>query len=328
MSIDSAIAELRELARPGLPVIQRPIDNTAMSAFSRCPREYFFSMFQHRRSGRLSPSLAFGRIWHKILETHYRTDGDKHAVVAAALDHWEEPYQPDPAKPDYRSLERSVIEYDKYVSQYGLPLKEVGKTVFFHGQPLIELPASALAGELIHPWAVKIDRVIEIDGLYWIEDHKTTSRFDKHYFSQYLLSNQMMGYAYQAQHLLPDIKIQGVRINLLHVLTSTSNFKREPIPFSREKLQHWARNTNAWIRRLASAQEAYNSLLEEGMTIDEARDLAFPGHFGDDGCSRKFGLCGYFEVCSASPLLRSKMLTRNFPEQHPWNPLNIDGDDD
>lgn len=308
----SSVAAEAVLPKPRgsfLPVIDRPIDNTALSVYMTCPREYKFSMVMHRRSDGRSPALVYGTAWHKALETHYKTRGDRDAVIYETTMQWEGHNSPD----DYRTLDRVLLDYDRYVAKYGMPdgpLDE-GKTI---GVPdLVEISTEVLVPGLLHPWTVKLDRFIEDGSMVWIEDHKTTSRLDKHYFKQFWLSNQMKGYTTVAKQLLPGRIIAGVRINLAHVLTNKTEFHRQTFPFNPEILQEWAQNSNVWLKRLAHDYE----LLAAG------DPEAFPGHYGDNGCSRKFGMCGYHEICQSTPRVRQVLLEREFAFE-PWNPLETD----
>jgi hypothetical protein len=183
-----------------LPVINRPLDNTAMSTYMACPREYDFSMRQHRRGKGKKPSLVFGSGWHVAMEAHYSTGGDRTAVQKAILERWEG----HDAVDDYRTVERVLLDYDAYRKKWGAdPTKEAAKTVGYPNEPLVEIATNAMGGGLLHPYAGKLDRIINLEGDIYIEDHKTTSRLDKHYFKQFSLSNQMFGYHFLGKQLLP-----------------------------------------------------------------------------------------------------------------------------
>lgn len=309
------------IQRSYLPVIDRPLDNTALQAYMRCPREYWMSMVLHRRPKGKSAPLVFGTAWHKALEIHYRSNGNRDLVHLAVAQAWEG----HDAADDYRTLNRVLLEYDKYVKHYGPPGREDAKTLGSGADAVVEMSTNAQGDDLLHPWAGKIDRIIELNGLYYIEDHKTTSRFDKNYFRQFDLSNQMMGYTYLGKQILPNLNIVGVRINLLHVLTEKSAFHRQLFTFSPPQIKEWTVNSNHWMARLARDYEQVKADIEAGL-YDPAVDLAppsFPGHYGDDGCSRKFGMCAYHPVCSSSPKIRKDVLEREF-DINPWNPLEAD----
>jgi hypothetical protein len=281
-----------------------------------CPREYYLGMVLHRRGKGKSPALVFGSAWHKAMEIHYKSGGDRDLVHYAVTQAWEGHDSAD----DYRTLNRVLLDYDRYRKQYGDdPTGEDAKTVGTVGDMLVELSTNAQGAALVHPWAGKLDRIIQLDGLYYVEDHKTTSRLDKHFFRQFELSNQMMGYTYLAKALLPQLPVVGVRINVSHVLTAKTEFHRKLITFSPAQITRWTAQTNIWMTKLS---EDYEQLKVEAGLIP---DVAFPQHFGDNGCSRKYGMCGYWPICSSSPKLQEGVLLREY-EINPWNPLEADAD--
>lgn len=298
----------------GLSGIDRVLDNTAVSTYQTCPREYYFSMVLHRRSSEVGHApLVYGRVWHKILEVHYRTGGDESAVFEAALVCWDQGHG---AVGDHRTLERALLDYRKYAQKYGAA--DIAETVGYPDNPLVELPINCQGEGLIHPYAGKIDRLVRIGKQIYVEDHKTTSRLDKYYFTGFDLSSQMLGYTYLAQQLMPGETVAGVRINVAHVLKDSTVFpERQLFTFSPDRIAEWVRNTNIWMSRINGEME----WMEENGGV---QDTAFPGHYGTNGCDRKFGLCQYHRVCSVSPRIRQRALEAEFPETTPWNPLAVE----
>lgn len=289
-----------------LPVIDRPIDNTAMTTYMTCPRKYDLSMRQHRRraeSGK-SPALAYGSAWHAVLEAHYKTGGNADVVFLALQQAWEDHGKVD----DHRTLDRVWLEYNKYVEKYGSPDNETAKTVGYPDSPLVEISANVTWDGAVHPYAGKIDRIIELQGQYYVEDHKTTSRMGDYYFKQFELSNQMMGYVWIARMLMPSIHIAGVRINAHCVLKRESKFQREILSFSDDRLEEWAANYNNWAQQLRNAYETN----------------FFPGNYS--ACDGKYSMCEYAGVCSMPPRLRERTLEFEF-EINPWNPLEAKDND-
>lgn len=313
-----------------LPLLQRPIDNTALSAYMTCPREFLFSMVLHRRARETSQALSFGAIWHKVLEYHYKTGGDIVTVEDSVRAYHEK--HPSAPGSDYRTLERALMDYKEYLKKWPLG-KDLKATIGFPDRPMVEISTEIQGGDLAYPYAGKIDRAVSED-LDFIEDHKTTSRKESGYFEQFELSNQMKGYTYIANRLMPDRNIVGVRINLYHVLTRETNFDRQLITFSKAQLVEWAENYNKWFSRVKMEYWAW--LLQQGadpselgidnVLVDFLRGLdPFPAHFGDNGCSRKFGKCSYFHVCKLPPRVQMKALEQDF-DVKPWNPLDADED--
>ena len=315
-----AVMPVPEKPVGGLPYIDRPIDNTALQAYMTCPREFLFSMVMHRRLGESNKaSLGFGTLWHAILAMHYRSGGIRELVHAAAYKTGQGHDSPD----DYRTLDRALLDYDKYTKSR--PPDDCQDTIGFPEAPLVEIATNAKGDGLIHPWAGKLDRIRRYGGLIYVEDHKTTSRFDKNFWDQWELSNQMKGYTYLARQLFPDEKIAGVRVNLSHVLTANSEFKGQVFTFPEDVIEEWIVTTNEWMMRLNGDLENLHYWMSQGQDIWEAMIRCFPAHYGDNACSRKYGLCQYTPVCSLSPRLRQRVLEKEY-QLLPWNPLMIDGE--
>lgn len=317
--------ELVQLQARRSPWISRPIDNTALDAFMSCPRKYFYSMVLNRRGragGFQSPALAYGTTWHSIMEAHFKTGGNIQAVTDAAVASWKDHGNAD----DHRTLQRAVTEYGKFLQTYGTHDQDAavaGRTVGFPDQPVVECATELWFPGTIHPYTGKIDRIFELNGLYYVEDHKTTSAMGPTFFRQFDPSNQMMGYAGLAQ-LLTGLPIAGVRIAGHACLKTTSKHERQTILFSPGRLAEWVRNLNVWLGRLEKAHyvhEMQTATIGEGnLDEDEVDDLsAFPHNF--NACAGKYGACSYVDVCTYPAELRNQILEAEF-EDNPWNPLN------
>jgi hypothetical protein len=218
---------------------------------------------------------------------------------------WEETDRPD----DYRTLDRCKMEYERYLEQYGLPWTEEAKTVGWPHQPLVEISTELTWPGALHPYAGKIDRVILHQGLYYVEDHKTSSRKEQNYFRQFELKNQMIGYAFMAQ-LITGKPIAGVRINAHFVRTRDSENERSIVTFSQSRLKDWAANYNEWVQRI-----------ERDIERAARGEPAFPHNF--DACDAKYGMCQYAAVCSEGPAVRDRVLEQEFAVK-PWNPLEVE----
>ena len=292
-------------------------------------------MVLHRRNeGIPSPSLGYGGTWHKALETHYKAAECSEAdlvdqVLTAASEHWVDHQIPD----DFRTLQRLHLEYRKYLKRYGLPWREEARTVGWPDAPRVELSGEVAIPGARHPYAYKIDRIYKLQSQYFVEDHKTCSRFDKNFFRQFELDNQMMGYAYVAQ-LLTGKPIAGVRISAAVIHKNDSLFEQRTIPYSQPRLNDWARNLDVWQERIESSHELSDLILrgDHGQITNPTEfqngiDTAWPMNLW--ACSgRKYGNCGFIGVCSMPPHLRQRVLEEEF-EVKPWNPLEAeDGDVD
>lgn len=310
--------ELHQIQRS--PFIQRSIDNTALSQFMECPRKYYYGMVRNRRKGGANkPALSYGTTWHKILETHYKTGGDALAVKEAAIASWQPHENPD----DHRTLQRALKSYVSYLDRWGDHAGDSanhGKTVGFPENPVVELATELWWPGALHPYAGKIDRVFELQGLYYVEDHKTSSQLGPYYFNQFDPSNQMMGYAVLAQELT-GLPIAGVRINAHGVLKTQDKFERKIITYSQPRLVEWKENYNNWISKINRSMELI-TMPKENLGAKELMEMemgaAFPMQL--NACAGKYGPCQYVEVCTNAPHIREKILEFEY-EENPWDPM-------
>lgn len=293
-------------------VIGRSIDNTALAMYMTCPRKYLYGMVLNRRNdGAPSPALSYGSAWHKALETSYKAEPMSRdelydRVELEVAESWQQSTNPD----DYRTFQRCMVEYDKYLNKYGLPWEERERTVGWPDRPLVEIAIEAQIPGARHPYVGKIDRVIEAEGQFIVDDHKTASMFRSDYFRQWELDNQMIGYATIAG-IITGLPIAGVRIDLHVIRKSDSVFERQTIRFSQQRLDHWKQNYDYWLERIETEMDKWN---DPGKSAWDA----FPHNFA--ACSTKYGMCQYAGVCSMPPRLRQATLEADF-EEIPWNPL-------
>jgi hypothetical protein len=281
-------------------------------------------VLHRRRIGAQKAALAYGTTWHKMLEIHYKTGGDRDLVEAIAMHSWQDHANPD----DHRTLDRVLREYDAYVKRYGSVDEEAvgwGSTVGYPDQPAIEISTEVSWQSAYHPYTVKIDRIFQHQGLFYVEDHKTTSAMGAYYFKQFDPSAQMMGYAWIAQ-LVTGLPIAGVRINAHAVLKTQGKFERQTIPYSPDRLREWAANYNVQVKRLEASYQrlALAQKAIEGTGLDISSDAlldAFPHNYA--ACAAKYGQCQYSEVCATPVHIRKRVLEMDFTKDE-WNPLAAD----
>jgi hypothetical protein len=309
-------------------IIGRSIDNTVLSAYMRCPSEAFKAYWLHRRNeGHIpTPSLGFGSGWHHVMEANYKapesSESDLYDFVHMfAAERWED----HGIKDDFRTFDRLMLEYKKYLKQYGLPWREESKTLGWPTNPLVEIATEVAIPGARHPYTVKLDHPIRIGSQYAIEDHKTSSRQEAGYFKQYELDNQMMGYVCVGQRVTGHEMI-GARIAALFIRKNDSEHERRTIPFGQLRLQEWERNYDRWLDRIERDLQMYQYLLDKGDDQQTAMDTAFP--LNKWAChGRKYGHCSYVGTCALPPHLRQRALEEDFAVEV-WNPLEADGEVD
>ena len=285
-----------------LPVIDRPLDNTALSAYMDCPRRYKYSMVLHRaKGGRPRPALVFGTAWHAGLEAWYKggSEGDAIASIAA---NWEEHGQHD----DHRTLGRCIAAFQDFIKGPG---DDRENTLGYPAAPVVENSVNVQIPGTQYFWAGKIDRPIVLQGHLYIEDHKTTSQLGSYYFANYRLSNQMMGYTFLGQRITGE-PVNGVRINAYGVMKKEDKFAREVISYSSARIDDWVTEIIRWCERV-----------EYSYRNDE-----WPANY--NACyGGKYGPCQFVEVC-AYPLSRHKVVLEQDYTEKVWNPLAAVGAED
>jgi hypothetical protein len=331
-------------------LIGRPLDNTAEKDYQDCHWRYLASMVWHRRKdGPPSPPLGFGSGLHAVMEAHYKYVPPpalqpgalelRNPLAARALrdqiiqdmaeqveiyaeTQWEDHQVPD----DHRTFQRLMLDYKSYLKKYPLPWEGDDKTVGWPQAPMVEKAVELAVPGLRHPYTGKIDRVFKMQGQYYVDDHKHSSRVIN--FNEYTLSNQMMGYAVLGQ-LLTGQPIAGVRINGFIVHKGETLFERRIIPFSQKRLEGWVQDTDAWMARIESSMRALHvaeQTLGAAFRGDEEDVLsAFPRNH--NSCVHRYGMCGYAGICSLDPEIRMQSLAEDF-KVVPWNPLEAKVVDD
>lgn len=289
-------------------LVGRTIDNTALAAYMTCPRKYYYGYVLHRRKGGLpSPALCYGSGWHVALETAYKAQPmDAVDLVDLVRGEVGRRWQGSTDPNDYRTFDRCIVEFEHYLDKYGLPWLEPARTVGWPDAPLVEIAVELPVPGARHPYTGKLDHIIDANGQFLIEDHKTASQLRSDYFKQFEMDNQMIGYAVLAE-LVTGLPIAGVRINAHIIRKSDSVFERRTIQFTQERLKAWCVNYDHWLERI-----------ENSMMSSEG---PFPQNFS--ACAGKYGMCTYADVCSMPPRLQQATLEAYY-EVNPWNPLEAE----
>ncbi len=189
---------------------------------------------------------------------------------------------------------------------YGYKDTRQDHTVGWPESPAVEITTQIMLPIAQIPYAVRIDRFVEIEGLLYVEDHKTTSSLGPQFFREFELSAQMMGYA-RVGSLLLNRRVHGVRINAICTLKTTHKFERQIIPFTEERLLDWERQTGVAYRELERRYE----------------ENSWPKSYN---CTRRYGRCQYFDICTLPESLQLKALEQDF-DRVPWDPLAQHDDD-
>jgi hypothetical protein len=308
------------------------IDNSTLETFQTCSRSAFYYCVE-RRQRHPSPALAFGGAVHEALEHIYRygyTAAD--AAMQRGLDYLHAAAPPSPD--EWRTPAYLIETLQAYVKHYSLNDAIVPYNP--DNNPYVEIPFSLSLGEVIidaelpytyaqitdqdstEPcfinkltimWSGKIDIAAHYgDHRVYVVDHKTTSIAGPTFFSDFMLSQQMVGYNWALRKIL-DSPIAGTIVNALIIRKPTRTGKG--IEFERQTYFHQDWHVTEWQSDVLSEVSRFIYSL----TNDSWPKLT-------KWCFGKYGKCPYHEVCTLPPIQRHIMLSSPEYVNVTWSPLD------
>jgi len=170
-------------------------------------------------------------------------------------------------------------------------------------------PSTPVIIEELHVyWTGKIDALIQFTEGYFVMDHKTTSVAGPGFFKEFELSQQTIGYTWAARQIF-SLPIRGLLLNALIGRAPSKTgvaltFERQRYIYRDDQLEEWK----------SDVQSLINDYLFCLQTGDFPRKTK--------SCVSKYGTCGYHEVCSAPPSMRSHILSSDIYEPYTWTPLH------
>ena len=288
-------------------VIQFAWDSTSLGWLKRCPRLYYYHMYEGWQPSDESADLRFGIEFHKCTYDYeiLKADGIAHdealfhviRELLLRIDDW----NPDHQYKNPPNLIRSVIWYlDKFEND---PAKTY---ILDNGKPAVEVsfrfnldfgPPYVICGHL--------DRIVEYQNALFDMDYKTTTKtLGSYFFDQFEPDNQMSLYTLASKVIL-NVPIKGVIINGIQVAIDFTRPVRGITYRTDEQLDEWLNDLRYWI------------------TVAESYAKAGYWPMNDTACD-KYGGCAFRKICSKSPSVREAFLKADFVKrERPWNPLEI-----
>jgi hypothetical protein len=312
---------------PRLPENSLVFDNSTIELL-RCPREYFYSAERQRELVAERAGRNFGSTIHcgaAVRYTECRADAVSDEVVPkineAMRKHLDANPQPEE---DFRNFNHACTVMQAYNTHYGAePFRILLNPV--DQMPLVERSFLFPFGMVRTPngeprnlfYAGKIDAGIEDNSGCWSFDHKTTFMFGENWERQMAVDGGQVGYVWALRKTLPpEKKVLGYVINGIRIrkprrkdnftdeaLVDASDFKREPAYVSEIDIADWMRDTVALVEDILWYQQRHY----------------FPRHRWM--CTRKYGPCDFYDVCSLSPDQRENALMSNLFSDREWSPL-------
>ena len=294
-----------------MPSLIFELDNTYRGNFHLCKRKYFLSRELGLIPIRGSSALRYGSVWHAFIEgyySHIKENGwtrDGNAIKqaaeygAAVWQHETEAYGQSFDETDYRTLDNCAISFLEYCTEFQLDynMLKVIETEQMFNFPM-EVTNSEkkyfpnLANLDVH-FTGRLDVQIELSGMPWILEAKSTGQSIGIQCDRLHRSPQIIGYSYAGQHAL-DFPAEGCLVSI-HQLSSkrkkdgewgkmTRNFRRPPHIFTDEDLEAWRLSYLATCSELVEYQK---------------KDI-WPMQF--DSCYQ-FGRCQFANICERNESL-------------------------
>lgn len=338
-------------------------DNTALEKIKRCHVTGQNYLVLQREAHAKNAALTFGGAIHAGLELFlYRQWTDSHLQYPPTAD--ENAAQTDvenravsqyflnnPAPPDeYRTLPNALevlrhyrdrsnhllypdYEWDILADDNGpliekafeLPLGvlEVNEVIDF---PWIGPDISIFVSHIHLAWSGRIDAIAKTHGHTCVVDHKTTSIVGDQFTQSFQLSSQVMGYAWAANQLWPELGPFAFCLNAIALkkpgigqglMSRGARGGEPPLSFFRaffpnttdgfytpERLESWRYDTVTFL------EDFIHSVVRNHFPMNDRQ------------CFDKYGQCPYHGVCTIDdPAVRRKLLMSEAFKDVTWNPL-------
>ncbi|HLP67274.1 MAG TPA: PD-(D/E)XK nuclease family protein [Rhizobium sp.] len=285
-------------------------DSSSLELAMACPRKYYYRMIANIAPKDSSVHLIFGGIYASALEHYYkhRAEGETHdealhrVVAEALIKSWDkstgQPVVFDDAKKTRSTLIRSIVWY---LEEFGDESEAAITTVTLEsGKPAVELSfALEFGDELLY--CGHIDRVVDyMGGRFWLDNKTTGQSLTSYFWQKFQMSSQFMGYTWAGQTILRS-PIRGGIIDGASIQVGATQFERQPITFTADRIEEWHDNALSVI----SLMRSYTALQKFPMNLASCEN---------------YGGCPYKPLCASSPRVRDYYQQSNY-EAAVWDPL-------
>jgi hypothetical protein len=308
------------------------MDNTKRSTAEQCLRKFQLSHLLGLKSIFGSTALRYGSTWHKFMEGYYGTikqvgwgcrDQAINTAILLGKKEWDGITEKQQYFNDYRTFENCVTSFLQYIVHFE---GDQAKLVVIATEQTFALPV-ILETELelnlfdsLPPiiFTGKLDLQMELDGMQWINEFKSTGQALSIQGNRLYRSNQVIGYTYAGPRIL-NFNPAGTLVTL-HLLTSrktkdgtygkiTIDFARIPQVFNDDDLSKWK------LSFLSTCKKVYHA----------CKDNYFPCQF--DSCFAYNRKCQFYGLCSqdANPMKYAEEIPEGFMQDF-WDVENVEGD--
>lgn len=313
-------------------------DNTRVSSFRTCPRQFYFRHIKHLSPTRTRYPLVFGSSWHDAMDvvweelcklTSIPSDETKINIAQKAWEAFQKRWVEEGLTPPkdmgtdelkliqprdpYNALEmlynyvderaprlcRKDFELVEIEKPFAVPLDPEDETLFYVG---------------------RLDKVFKFQEAHYFGEHKTSSlstrggkSFQSSFIDSFSPNSQVDGYLYVG-HMLYGDKFKAVWIDGALVHKETHDlFRFLPVERRFSQLDAWLWECRDWIDRIEGNSEA-----AEQTSPNDPYMSAFAKN---TGACNNYGRCDYMDICKmwANPV--GKEIPPGF-EDKKWSPFD------
>lgn len=275
------------------------ISHSTIRNLNSCPRKIYFQEDLRLFTVNGSTAMRYGSGYHRGMEAYYKHGKNLFKAIEAITEFWQKPtLQTFPN--DYRTLEALLTSMTLYHEQYGNDIEVVS------GMPENKIVTTILLtdeeksyyGDIEIQFVVVIDLMLEVDGLQWVVDFKTTSVDLPYMASRMRKMSQLMGYQYMAQAHFGGITGCMVYYHQLKASKSRktglygdikTDFMKFPMIFSGQDYADWRKYVK------------WNSF-----KMLKAKEAVYPPNF--NSCYEFNAACPYLPLCDYPKWSEEKVL--------------------
>lgn len=235
-----------------------------------------------------SMAMRYGSGFHKGMEAYYKNNRDLIKAMEAAAAFWQKPTK-QLFHEDYRNLESLLASISLYHDQYRLDAETVSGVPENKISTYISLTdeEKSYYGDIEIEFVIVVDLILNVDGLEWIVDFKTTSVDLSYMASRMRKMPQLMGYQFVANDIYENINGCLVYYHQLKASKSRktgeygetkTDFMKFPMIFSNKDYADWRKY-----------------IIWQGYLLHKAKEANYPPNF--NSCYEFNASCPYLPLC-------------------------------
>ena len=263
------------------------IDHSRRSCASSCLRKFYWQYIRNLAPAQGSNALRYGSTWHGFLDGFYTEVmqngwSNHHSAFEAAFKAGKETWEKESSlqefySDDYRTFDNCTKAFLEYNNYYQAD-KEMLKVLAVEKAFSIEFPNFIFDG--------KLDLQIELNGVNWLMEHKTTGQYLTTQIERMNRAAQTIGY-WNACRIL-GYEIEGVLISFHHLSArkvKSGEWGSVKMEFQRSPQLYVKQNVDDWHEHFVSVVHQLESCYERNF---------WPKNY--DSCYQ-YGRCGYLPLC-------------------------------